>query len=97
MIRFENVVKRFGAKEWASVPHTHRYAENSRGLGVADMASAIRSGRSHRASGELAAHVLDTMQAFLDASDTGKAVLLGTTCSQPAPMPMNLRDGEVEA
>ncbi|MFO7534489.1 MAG: Gfo/Idh/MocA family oxidoreductase [Kiritimatiellia bacterium] len=90
-------VRRQGAKEWQSVPHTHGYPENSRGLGVADMAAALQSGRAHRASGELAAHVLDAMQAFLDASDTGKAVTLGTTCAQPAPMPMNLRDGEVEA
>ncbi len=90
-------VKRHGAKEWTLVPHTHSYPENSRGLGVADMAAAIASGRPHRASGELAAHVLDAMQAFLDASNTGTAVTLATTCAQPAPMPMNLRDGEVEA
>ena len=90
-------VRRRGAAEWQSVPHTHSYPENSRGLGVADMAAGIASGRAHRASGELAAHVLDAMQAFLDASDTGAAVTLSTTCAQPAPMPMNLRDGEVEA
>ena len=39
-------------------------AENSRGLGVADMAHAMRSGRPHRASGELAYHVLDIMQSI---------------------------------
>jgi predicted dehydrogenase len=90
-------VKRRGQADWAIVPHTHAYPENSRGLGVADMAAGIASGRPHRASGELAAHVLDAMQAFLDASESGKAVILGTTCNQPAPMPMNLRDGQVEA
>ena len=57
-----------GDKEWRDVPLTHGYAENSRGLGVADMARAIREGRPHRASGELAYHVLDVMAAFEEAS-----------------------------
>jgi predicted dehydrogenase len=90
-------IRRWGAPEWTLAPHSHAYPENSRGLGVADMAAALQSGRAHRASGELAAHVLDAMQAFLDASEGGKAITLGTTCAQPAPMPMNLRDGDVEA
>lgn len=53
-------------------------------------------GWGNRPFGDLAAHVLDAMQAFLDASDTGKSVILSTTCSQSVPMPMNWRDGEVE-
>ena len=52
-------------KEWLDVPLTHGYTENSRSIGVADMANAIRSGRPHRASGELALHVLDAMEACL--------------------------------
>ena len=32
-----------------------------------DMANAIRSGRPHRANGDMAFHVLDVMQAFLEA------------------------------
>ena len=45
---------------------THYWVENSRGVGVADMAYAIRDSRPHRASGELAYHVLDLMHAFHD-------------------------------
>ena len=59
-------------KELRDVPLTHGYTENSRGLGVADMASAIREGRPHRASGELAFHVLDVMAAFEEASTAGR-------------------------
>ncbi len=59
-------------KEWRDVPLTHGHIENSRGLGVADMASAIREDRPHRASGELAFHVLDVMVAFEEASTAGR-------------------------
>ena len=35
-----------GSQEWQEVPLAYGYAENSRGLGVADMAHALRSGRT---------------------------------------------------
>ena len=63
-------------KEWRDVPLTHGHTENSRGLGVADMAAAIRKGRPHRASGELAFHVLDVMAAFEEASVLGRHVAI---------------------
>jgi predicted dehydrogenase len=63
-------------KEWREVPLTHGHTENSRGLGVADMAAAIREGRPHRASGELAYHVLDVMAAFEEASTSGRHVAI---------------------
>src|SRR5215216_2788042 len=53
---------------WTEVPLTHPYTQNSRGLGLADMAQALRSGRRPRASGELGLHVLDVIHAFLDLS-----------------------------
>ena len=46
---------------------------NYRIIGLADMAHAIRSGRPHRASGELALHVLEVMEAFQRSSDSGTA------------------------
>jgi predicted dehydrogenase len=82
--------------EWAEVPLSHGYAENSRGLGVADMASALRSRRPQRASGELCRHVLDIMHAFHDASDSGKHAELETTAARPSPLPLGLRKGIVD-
>ena len=90
-------MRRAGDKEWSVIPLTHGYAENSRGLGVADMACGLRSGRAHRASGELTYHVLDIMHAFHDASDAGKHIELESTCKQPAPMPMGLLEGQLDA
>ncbi|HEU5329667.1 MAG TPA: Gfo/Idh/MocA family oxidoreductase [Thermomicrobiales bacterium] len=76
--------------EWRDVPLTHANAENSRGLGAADLAQALISGRPHRASGELAYHVLDIMHAFHDASREGRHIELTSTCERPAPLPPGL-------
>lgn len=83
-------------KPFADVPLTHPNEENSRGLGMADMASAILGRRNHRANGDLAFHVLDIMQATLDTQRTGKVVTLISTCQRPAMLPLGLRDGEVD-
>ena len=69
------------------MPLTHGYTENSRGIGVADMASAIRAGRPHRASGELAYHVLDVMAAFEDASTAGQHVAITSGPPRVAALP----------
>ena len=90
-------VRRRDQKEWMEVPLTHGYAENSRGLGVADLAYALRSGRPARASGELTYHVLDIMHAIHDASRDGRHVVLESTCSAPAPLPLHLRPWELDA
>jgi len=84
-------VLRAGAEDWSEVPLTYGYAENSRGVGVADMACALRSGRLHRASGELAYHVLDIMHAVHEASVAGEHVKLKSKCRPPAPLPLGLR------
>ena len=84
-------------KEWQEVPLTHGYTENSRSIGVADMANAIWSGRPHRASGELAFHVLDAMEAAAESSAKGKAIMLGSTCKRPAALPLGLLPGTLDA
>ncbi len=89
-------VRRAGASEWTEVPLTHGYAENSRGLGAADMAYALRSGRQHRANGDMAYHVLDLMHAFHDASREGRHIELQSTCARPAPLPLGLRPGTLD-
>lgn len=80
-------LRRAGESDWRDIPLTHEYTRNSRGIGAADMAYALRSGRAHRASGELAYHVLDTMQAILEASIEGEHMMITSTCSRPEPLP----------
>ncbi len=78
------------------VPVTRPYAQNSRGLGPADLAVAARNGRKARAGGELALHVLEIMNAFYEASQTGRHVELTTTCNRPAPLPADLAEGQLD-
>ena len=83
-------VKRKGASQWNEVPFTHGFCENSRAIGLADMAYALLSGRQHRANGDMAYHVLDIMHGFLDSSKSGKHYLVPSTCKRPTPLPMGL-------
>jgi predicted dehydrogenase len=75
-----------------SVPHVRRAAEPSwmpfpliqpgdvgRGIGIADMAEAIRDGRPHRASAELAFHVLEVLLAL----EAGGRVDIDSRCERP--------------
>jgi predicted dehydrogenase len=68
------------------IPFTHPYDANSRGLGLADMASSIEKGEPARANGEVACHVLEIMSALHESSDTGIYYKMKTTCSRPKPM-----------
>ncbi|MCV2369629.1 Gfo/Idh/MocA family protein [Roseateles oligotrophus] len=58
-----------------------------RGLGVAEMADALRSGRPHRASGEMALHVLEAMDAILRSAEQQAPLALQTRCARPDPVP----------
>ena len=55
-------VRRAGDREWTVVGSTGAAA--GRGSGVVDMVRAIRRGEPHRASGEMALHVLEMMTAI---------------------------------
>ena len=66
---------------------------NFRSIGVADMAHALRAGRAHRASGELALHVLEVMEAIQVSSDSGRHVSIASRPPRPAPLPADLTPG----
>jgi len=82
------LVNRVGSNEWKEVPILHDSSEPGRGTGVADMAAAIKTGRPHRVSGELAYHVLDLMHGVHDASKEGRHIDVQSTCERPAPLSM---------
>jgi predicted dehydrogenase len=73
------------AGDWREVEHHRRYADdNYRVIGVADMAHAIRENRPHRASGALALHVLEVMEAFGTSSDERRVIPIATRPERPA-------------
>lgn len=76
-----------GDREWTEHPLTRPYSGNTRGIGLADMAAALRQDRPHRASGTLAAHVLEVMHAFDRSSESGRRVAIQSCPEQPAALP----------
>lgn len=77
---------------WREETLAFAHAENSRAIGLADMARAMRTGQPHRASGELAYHVLDVMHAILEAAREGKHMQIASVCQRPAPLPEGLNE-----
>ncbi|MBL8160667.1 MAG: Gfo/Idh/MocA family oxidoreductase [Anaerolineae bacterium] len=82
------VSKRGG--DWQIMPQTHR-EEWARGIGVADMAYGILYGRPHRATGEMAYHVLEVMHAFEQASTSGQHVMIQSSIERPQALPTGLQ------
>jgi predicted dehydrogenase len=63
---------RAGDEEWTTIQATG--PSNGRGMGVLDMARSIRAGVPHRATGNLAYHVLDTMVSISESVESGAFV-----------------------
>jgi len=82
------LLKRMGQEDWVTMPLSHTHANNSRGIGVADMVRGIESGKAHRADMSLAYHVLDVMHAIHDSAKEERTVKLASTCNRPEALPM---------
>lgn len=72
--------------EYREIPLLFDYKENSRGLGLADMAAALQNKRPLRASMEQLFHVLDVMTAFHRSSDKQAREEIVSPYSRPEPM-----------
>lgn len=77
-------VRRAGDADWAVVPAAGAAA--GRGSGVVDMVRAIRAGTPHRASGELALHVLELMTAIERSAVSAAFEPVATRFAPPAPL-----------
>ena len=67
-------LKRNGDEAWTDVDLLPANLPQQRGIGLADMLWAQRSGRAHRTSSALALHVLELMTGALVAAEQGKRV-----------------------
>ena len=95
--RTASVVRSRSGGTRTNLPVEHAYADgNYRIIGVADLAHAIRSGRAHRASGELAYHVLEVMEAFEVSSERGGHVVIDSRPERPAMVPTDVPRGELD-
>ena len=71
-----------GQNNW---PFTEPDRANYRMLGVAELVRALAEGRGPRASGALALHVLDIMEAVLESAASGEARTIAGRVKQPEP------------
>ncbi|MET1051652.1 MAG: Gfo/Idh/MocA family oxidoreductase [Mycetocola sp.] len=62
-------------------------ATSTRGTGVLELARAIREDRPHRASGELAFHVVDTMVSIAESAESGEFVTVASSAPSVPPLP----------
>jgi predicted dehydrogenase len=69
---------------WTGVPLAGE--PRDRGVGVLEMARAIRAGQAPRASGQLAYHVLDVMLAIEESADTGRPVAVQSAAPEVPPL-----------
>lgn len=87
--RFDGTVEVWQREEpeWRALPPSAGYAGAGRGFGVADLAAALGMGVPHRASAEVARHVLDVMESLLEAARTHTAIPVQSRCERPVPVP----------
>lgn len=83
-----------GRDDWQVVENHHGFNENSRGLGLLDLAYAVRDERPVRASGELSFHVFEVMDAIARAPQQGLYQTIASSCPIPAPLPENFPENE---
>ncbi|MEX0365212.1 MAG: Gfo/Idh/MocA family protein [Ruegeria sp.] len=91
---FGGEVKATSGGKFAKVPKwDHPFARvnegsnaNYRAAGLADMASAIVEGQTHRCNSAFALHVVEVMTAILRSGEEGAFIDITTRCDRPAPL-----------
>jgi predicted dehydrogenase len=68
---------------WKEEKLQRPYADNARGIGLADMLFAAQENRAHRASGELAYHVLEIMHRILESAREERFVNVESRVERP--------------
>ncbi len=76
-----------GQSEPYVLPHTHAYDQNERGLGVADMAWALRTNQKPRANSDMAYHALEVLLGVIESSETQAFYTMQSTMETPRPLP----------
>ena len=76
---------RHDRREWIEEPPVEAGGQ-TRCVGLEDMLAAMVEDRRHRASGELALHVLDAMESLRASARSGRVVRLRTACARPEPL-----------
>lgn len=76
-----------GNSESFIMQQSHAYRDESRGLGVAEMAWSMRMGRKNRANKELAYHALEILHGIVKSSETKSNQVMKSTFAAIPPIP----------
>jgi predicted dehydrogenase len=83
VMRWRDASTDWSPESWHEETLARPYNENSRGLGFADMLYAAQENRPHRASGELAYHVLEIMHRILESAKEERYVATESRAQRP--------------
>lgn len=83
-------------EEWSKIPTLFCYKEDSRGLGVSDLAAAIKEERRNRLTADMAYHSLEVMNAFYESAEKGKRCAIESSFEITQPMSLQLKTGEID-
>lgn len=67
------------------LPILHGFCNNTRGLGLADMAYALRNSRKPRADYSVGLHAMEIIHGMLESSRSNTVYQMTTTCERPKP------------
>ncbi|MDD2971345.1 MAG: Gfo/Idh/MocA family oxidoreductase [Lachnospiraceae bacterium] len=84
---------RKGQAEPVMIPSNFGYADNSRGLGVAEMAWSMCTGRRPRANKEMAYHALEVLYGIAESSRSGEMRHMNSTFEKLPPLPQGYLNG----
>ncbi|WP_326512787.1 Gfo/Idh/MocA family oxidoreductase [Clostridium intestinale] len=72
------LLQKKGMKESIEIQNCYGYGENSRGLGVAEMAWAMRKDRPHRANIDMGCHAVEILNGIVKCTETGQVQTMET-------------------
>ena len=78
------------------MPLLHGYAEECRGLGVADMAYAIKNNRRPRAHFDIGYHAFEAVHGIISSCETGCVYTMKSTCPKPKPITPAIYSGTAQ-
>ena len=81
-----------GNAEPVTLPQSHPFETESRGLGAAEMAWAIRRGRANRASKEMAFHALEVLHGIRISGETGRQYAVLSTFEKQSALPRGYKN-----
>lgn len=76
-------IRKIGSENWEDIPLSSHYIKNCRGLGVWDLAQSVETGCTPRANGQLAYHILETMEGILTSGVSGHTYSIASRVDRP--------------